>query len=498
MPGSKTVTITVPTGPATSSVSAIQQAINNLSGRTITNYVQTRYIGPQVNGVPLMKQANGGIVTYADGGTRENHVAQIAKGGEWRVWAEDETFGEAYIPFASSKRARSKTILEQVANRFGGTVTYHAAGGLSDWSYQPVGSTGLTVSDVVSKSQRKDKHGDEHFDLGLFERNLHSSVRTAQAWRSDLATVARRAGSEVAKALEEMGEDGIALTRKMARGSGRYINDMAAQLRQLAGAARSSLADYTGQLAGAVKDATAFQNNLARLANSGYGDLATRLAQQGDANAEALAAQAVKDNTKARQANQTAKDATKVLDSDQLTDLVKIISSLAKGRGLHAVAELAGLEEDRLIEVANLSTNQIRGTGKADRFLSDLVKANAGRAYADGGMWTPGIYSSPSPNGLIKFAERSTGGESYIPHAAAKRGRATAVLARTADRFGYDLAPRRLVDAAAGRTQVVIVHQAPAIGSQTIHVRQTSASANDIADVVAYQMRRAKRGGALR
>ncbi|MFH9426255.1 phage tail tape measure protein [Streptomyces sp. NPDC017529] len=498
VPGSKTVTITVPTGPATSNVSAIQQAINNLSGRTITNYVQTRYIGPQVNGVPLMKQANGGIVTYADGGTRENHVAQIAKGGEWRVWAEDETFGEAYIPFASSKRARSKTILEQVANRFGGTVTYNAAGGLSDWSYQPVGSTGLTVSDVVSKSQRKDKHGDEHFDLGLFERNLHSSVRTAQAWRSDLATVARRAGSEVAKALEEMGEDGIALTRKMARGSGRYINDMAAQLRQLAGAARSSLADYTGQLAGAVKDATAFQNNLARLAGSGYGDLATRLAQQGDANAEALAAQAVKDNTKARQANQAAKDASRVIDGDQLTDLVKIISSLAKGRGLHAVAELAGLEEDRLIEVANLSTNQIRGTGKADRFLSDLVKANAGRAYADGGMWTPGIYSSPSPNGLIKFAERSTGGESYIPHAAAKRGRATAVLARTADRFGYDLAPRRLVDAAAGRARVVIVHQAPAIGSQTIHVRQSPASANDIADVVAYQIRRAKRGGALR
>lgn len=507
VPGSKNVTVTVPTGTATSNVATIQGAINGLRGKTIgigvykTEYLNTvrqgGNYGPYKDGYRLGKKADGGIVTYADGGVRkENHVAQIARGGEWRVWAEDETQGEAYLPLASSKRARSKIILNEVARRFGGQVVYNASGGLSDWPYQPLGSSGITISDVISKSQRKGKSGTEYFDLHLFEKNLRRSVRTAQGWRSDLATVARRAGTDVAKALEEMGEDGVSLTRKMARGSSRYVKDMAAQLTKLAGTARSSLGDYTGQLNNAVKNNTAFQNNLIKLTSSGYGALAARLAEQSDENAEALAAQAVRDKKKAKQANTAAKNAASALDGDHLADLVKVIGALAKNKGIHAVAEATALDEDRIIEIANRAKGQIKKTGKADRFLADLVKANAGKAYADGGMWEPGVYSSS--RGLIKFAERETGGESYIPHAAAKRGRATAVLAETAGRFGYGLAPRRLVDASQGRARVVVMHQAPAVGQQTIHVTHAGATANDIASAVSYQMRRARRGGVLR
>ncbi|MFF0741515.1 phage tail tape measure protein [Streptomyces sp. NPDC004111] len=506
IPGSKNVSVTVPTGTATGGVATIQGAIDRLRDKTVTISIyrnefltRGRGPGPWADGYVLPK-ADGGIVTYADGGVRgENHVAQIAQGGDWRVWAEDETHGEAYIPFASSKRARSKAILDQVATRFGGTVTYNANGGLSDWSYQPVGGAGFSVSDVVSKSQRKDKNGNETFDLGMFERNLRKSAKLAGGWRIDLGTVARRAGTEVAKALEDMGEDGIALTRKMARGSNKYVQDMAAQLTKLAGTAKVSLGDYTGQLNKAVKDSNAFQANLITLASKGYGAFASRLAEQGDSNAEALAAQAVKDGTKAKQANDSAKAASGVLDDDQLTDLLKIVGSLAKGRGLHTVAELTALDEDRVIEVANRSTGHLRKAGpKADRFLSDLVKANAGKAYADGGMWEPGVYSSPSPNGLIKFAERSTGGEAYLPLGQAKRGRSTAVLSQVADKFGYGLTPKTLVGASDGRTRIVIVNQAPAIGTQTIHVTKSAATPNDIASAVAYQMRRAKRGGVLR
>lgn len=61
--------------------------------------------------------ANGSVRMFA-GGT-ENHVAQIARAGEWRVWAEDETGGEAYIPLAEAKRPRSTAILADVAERFG-------------------------------------------------------------------------------------------------------------------------------------------------------------------------------------------------------------------------------------------------------------------------------------------------------------------------------------------------------------------------------------------
>ncbi|WP_399932169.1 phage tail tape measure protein [Streptomyces kanamyceticus] len=507
IPASKNVYVSVPVGAATGNVATIQGAIDSLHGKTIgigvyrTEYINTVHqqggnYGPYKDGYRLGK-ADGGIVTYADGGVRkENHVAQIARGGTWRVWAEDETQGEAYLPLAPSKRARSKIILNEVARRFGGQVVYNASGGLSDWSYQPLGSSGLTVSDVISKSQRKGKGGKEHFDLRLFEKNLRRSVRTAQSWRNDLATVARRAGTDVAKALEDMGEHGVALTRKMAHGSNRYVRDMASQLTKLAGTARATLNDFTGQLNNAVKNNSAFQKNLTTLASRGYTALAQRLAEQGDENAEALAAQAVKDRKKAQKANTAAKKAATSLDGDQLADLVKLVGALSKNKGIHSVAEATGLAEDRIIEVGNLAKSHIRKTGKADRFLSDLVKANAGKAYANGGIWEPGVYSSS--RGLIKFAEPETVAESYIPHAGAKRGRATAVLAETADRFGYGLAPRRLVDAHAGRGRITVVHQAPAIGQQTIHVSGSAATADDIAATVSYQMRRARRGGVLR
>ncbi|MER6424512.1 phage tail tape measure protein [Streptomyces sp. NPDC001137] len=506
IPGSKNVTVTVPTSGPVSAAGSIQSAINGITGRTIGVGVSLRATSwdRDGNGVPdaiQAPQARGSVIDYyANGGVRENHIAQIAPAGSWRVWGEPETHGEGYVPLRRSKRPRSRAITEEIVRRLGGDpsgIEWYADGGLSNWSYQPLGGSGFSVSDVVSKSQRKGKGGKEHFDLGMFERNLRKSVRTASAWRNDLATVSRRAGPDFAKALEEMGEDGVALTRKMARGSNKYVKSMAAQLTKLAGTAKATLADYTGQLKNAVKDSTTFQNNLAKLASSGYGALATRLAEQGDENAEALAAQAVRDKKKAKQANSAAQSAGKTLDSDQLGDFVKLIGALAKGRGIHAVAEKAGLDEDRIIEIANRGKGQIKATGsKADRFLADLVKANAGKAYANGGIWEPGVYSSR--NGLIKFAEPETRAESYIPHAVAKRGRATAVLSETADRFGYGLAPKRLVDAGAGRAQVVVVHQAPAIGQQTIHVTRAGATANDIASAVSYQMRRARRGGVLR
>jgi len=80
--------------------------------------------GSYGNGLGVLKstinQANGGVVQYfANGGTSERHVAQIAKAGTMRVWAEPETEGEGYIPLAQSKRGRSTAILADIADRFG-------------------------------------------------------------------------------------------------------------------------------------------------------------------------------------------------------------------------------------------------------------------------------------------------------------------------------------------------------------------------------------------
>lgn len=67
-----------------------------------------------------MTQATGAVVDFfANGGLRENHVAQIAPAGAWRMWAEPETGGESYIPLAASKRARSLDIWEETGRRLG-------------------------------------------------------------------------------------------------------------------------------------------------------------------------------------------------------------------------------------------------------------------------------------------------------------------------------------------------------------------------------------------
>lgn len=143
------------------------------------------------NGVPdtIQKRADGAVVDYyANGGVRhERHVAQIAPAGAWRVWAEESTGGEAYIPLASSKRGRSRAIAEETVRRLGGKgVQWYADGGLTGWSYSPASL--YTLSGIASDS----KDSKDKFSLAKFTKNLRTSLKTADRWRRDLATVARR------------------------------------------------------------------------------------------------------------------------------------------------------------------------------------------------------------------------------------------------------------------------------------------------------------------
>lgn len=65
-------------------------------------------------------------------------------------------------------------------------------------------------------------------------------------------------------------------------------------------------------------------------------------------------------------------------------------------------------------------------------------------AFAGGGTWEdhrPQVVHASAGTVRI-WAEPETGGESYIPHAMDRRTAAVGVLGYTADKFGYDLAPR--------------------------------------------------------
>jgi hypothetical protein len=158
----KTVKITAPNKTPIQQVQAIQGKINNLTGRTV--HVTVKY-SEQGKPSVVSTHANGNIVRYAEGGIRavgsrirafangaENHIAQIAKAGEWRLWAEDETGGEAYVPLGKSKRKRSKEILDQVAEMFGGTVVYPGRGALRSFANGALSMVRATTRSVAPRA----------------------------------------------------------------------------------------------------------------------------------------------------------------------------------------------------------------------------------------------------------------------------------------------------------------------------------------------------------
>ncbi|HEX9226935.1 MAG TPA: hypothetical protein VF885_09845, partial [Arthrobacter sp.] len=136
---------------------AVRIALNSLTmSRTVAINVAYTATGdvPVARGGQRVFNANGNILNgagrpvkhFANGGI-ENHVAQITKpGGPIRVWSELETQGEAYVPYAMSKRPRSVAILAQVAKDFGYTLTKATK------SYANGGTTGTSVPTRTSNT----------------------------------------------------------------------------------------------------------------------------------------------------------------------------------------------------------------------------------------------------------------------------------------------------------------------------------------------------------
>jgi TP901 family phage tail tape measure protein len=100
----------------------------------------------------------GGVKVKAEGGFDPPHTAQVAHTA--RLWAEPETGGEAYIPLAPSKRARSAEILGQVAGHFGMRLAAYAQGGvlppppdLSAWGW-PLRAPAETAANIEYAAMR--------------------------------------------------------------------------------------------------------------------------------------------------------------------------------------------------------------------------------------------------------------------------------------------------------------------------------------------------------
>jgi len=134
-------------------VTAAYAELNALQGKTVSTYVNVIVRAPTGNvggnSMVAMAGADGMLIEpYAAGGLRENHVAQIARGGDWRLWAEPETKGEAYIPFAQEKWPRSREIWWETGKHLG--MVAHADGALysGGQSAAPAVNVGASNFDV--------------------------------------------------------------------------------------------------------------------------------------------------------------------------------------------------------------------------------------------------------------------------------------------------------------------------------------------------------------
>ena len=147
------IRVTAPTSGAEQAIARLQAKVNALEGTyRITLITENRTINTGKGGRGPNAQADGSVhVRHFAGGGTEQHVAQIARAGEWRVWAEDETGGEAYIPLALSKRRRSRAIAEETVRRLGGRgIAWYANGSVP--TYTPSSAPMLgSPSDALSQ-----------------------------------------------------------------------------------------------------------------------------------------------------------------------------------------------------------------------------------------------------------------------------------------------------------------------------------------------------------
>lgn len=128
--------VTVNPGNSLGTLGSIAGAIARLTSKTVTITTIYRQIGNAASALnPFSADGNIFPSVYARGGF-EDHRAVIAHGQTpYRVWAEPETGGEAYIPLARTKRDRSMQIWRQTGRLLGAQFMEYARGGINSKGY---------------------------------------------------------------------------------------------------------------------------------------------------------------------------------------------------------------------------------------------------------------------------------------------------------------------------------------------------------------------------
>ncbi|MEQ6899286.1 phage tail tape measure protein [Microbacterium sp. KR10-403] len=151
MPTQHDIDVTAKTAAAQSALDALQRRYDNavINIRVQANGIST--IQSTVGRMVGISRADGGVIeAYANGGIREDHVAQFARAGAYRVWAEPETGGEAYIPLSPAKRGTSVPVLAETANRMGFDIVPAGSRSFADGGIHDAPAVAPQVRVVVS------------------------------------------------------------------------------------------------------------------------------------------------------------------------------------------------------------------------------------------------------------------------------------------------------------------------------------------------------------
>jgi hypothetical protein len=440
MKGGK-VSITIPTGGPLSAAQAIQGAINNLHGTNIgigvykTTYLSTVHKGTAADGKKypgVTPNARGNILTYAAGGTRESHVAQIARAGDWRVWAEDETGGEAYIPLAASKRARSRRIAAETVKRLGGGpvmwygaggITTFASGGLDGFTYSPTATPVLGgPSDAKTRYDNAVQNLKDAWDkLTAAVKEQKKAADTLSAAEKDLASVRKhhhtaaqlRAAEErvtKAKASKRAADKTVSADRRKV-----YDDDRALGLKKGAKAPTGfNLAAYEKQLNASVAATEKWRGNLAKISKRGgaevesllegmgqdgyalvnslagasakqFNDIVKKLKKTGDVAKATLADFDKQLNASTKTNQQFAADLQK-LAAEGYGDLAQALAAQGDSNAQALAAQAAS--DPNAAKTANANVGKAQNTLTGDDLTNSLIllstlRGGPGRGYAD-------------------------------------------------------------------------------------------------------------------
>lgn len=427
-----------------SQISYAERQLAILNGRTVTVYINGKATG--VNASQYYSQgphkAGGGLIRgYADGGD----VVQLIPFGGLVFGPGTETSDsvpawlsrDEYVIRASAVRRYGVSLFDALnAERFagggyaGGGFTYSAnraqlaTSTVSNWYDQDVqrlkdawtklnealraqakhstAATRKAVADARAAVNAADKAlglkaGSKvsGFSLTGYATNLSQAVKASDTWEKNLSKIGKRAGADIEETLRGMGEAGRSMVAALATASNKQFNAIVKNLQKLGPTAAATLADYTKQLNNTTASSKKFQDNLLKLASQGYGDLAMQLAGQGDADAMAIAAGAVKSPSAAKKANAALQANGKLLSTEELTAAATMMGVLAKKGATVEDVVAAGVSWPMLVSLAPRYVREIKALAGGNTFAAGM--RDRGVMLAGGGLLLgPGTPTSDS------------------------------------------------------------------------------------------------------